>query len=272
MLDTTIFGKTLAAGTYAVGDVVELACIDGPATVRSGRGAAILKRISAFMAISASGAGTQWEVSVQNSDWVDPAINMTSYLDGATALDIQSGSVQSGQNCPLTPNSSWKVVATCISGATTTVANSVMCVIDVDYPSVASIIDPTTLVGIPATLKDTLTVNLQAADIESAVWQAHSVDIFKAGYEYALVKAELKTGTYAATGFIKISDAAGMMGLSRAIPTAAATAAIRNFIEYASKLVKGPFTISYMLFSPTGTAVTGVGTNLLLDFAKRRVA
>lgn len=271
MLDTTVYGKTLAAGTYAVGDVVELGCIDGPANVRSGRGAAVLKRISAFMLISASGSTTQWEVSVQNSDWVDPVINMTAFLDNATALDKQSGSIQDGQNCPLTPNSSWKVVATCITGATTTVANSIMCVIDIDYPSVASIIDPTALVGIPATIKDNLSVTLQAANIESAVWQGHSVDLFKAGYEYALVKAELKTGTNLATGLVKITDAAGMMGLSRAIPTAAASSNLRNFIEYASKLVKGPLTISYMLFSPTGTAITGVTTDLLLDFVKRRV-
>lgn len=271
MLDTTIFGASLPAGTYAVGDVVELKCIDGPANVRSGRGAAILKRISAFIMINASGSSTQWEVSVQNSDWVDPVINMTSYLSDATALDKQSGSVQDGQNCVLTPNSSWKVVATCITGATTTIGNSILCAVDVDYPSVASIVDPTSLVGIPATLRDTLSITLQAADIESAVWHGHSVDIFKAGYEYALVKAELKTGNNAATGLIKISDAAGMMGLSRAIPTAAAASAIRNFIEYSSKLVKGPMTISYMLFSPTGSAISNVNANLLLDFAKRKV-
>lgn len=271
MLDSTVFGKTLAAGTYAVGDVVELGCIDGPANVRSGRGAALLKRVSAHMLIDASGSTTQWEVSVQNSDWVDPIINMTAYLSSPTALDKQSGSIQDGQDCPLTPNSSWKVTATCVAGATTTIANSIMCVIDVDYPSVASIVDPTKLVGIPATLRDSLSITLQAADIENAVWQGHSVDIFKAGNEYALVKAELKTGSNAATGLIKISDAAGMMGLTRAIPTAAASANIRNYIEYASKLVKGPLTISYKMFSPTGTAITGVTTDLLLDFVKRRL-
>ena len=46
-IDTSLFAADIPAGTYAVGDVVNLACIDGPANVRSGRGAAKLKPIIA---------------------------------------------------------------------------------------------------------------------------------------------------------------------------------------------------------------------------------
>lgn len=271
MLDVTVFGKTLAAGTYAAGDVVQLGCIDGPKNVRSGRGAAILKRITSVMAIAASGSMTWWKVHVKNSDWIDDAASLTAPLSDPTALDLQSGCVQDGQNCPLTPNSTWEVWAECTVGGTTTIDNSIICTIDVDYPSVSAIIDPKSLVGFPTTIADTITTNLQKADIENAAWTNHSVDIFKAGYEYALVKPEIRSSGGASAGLIKIADAAGMSGLARIIPISTPVSNLRNYIEYAGKLVKGPLTIGYMLFSATGTAVTGSNVELTLDFVKRRV-
>lgn len=271
MLDVTVFGKTLPAGTYNNGDTVQLACIDGPATVRSGRGAAILKRITSLMLISASGSVTGWKIHVKNSDWIDDAISYNAILSEIAALDKQSGAVQDGQNCPLTPNSSWQVWAECTNGTTTTIDNSIICVIDVDYPSVSSIIDPSTLQGYPTTIPDTIVADLQTADIENAKWTSHSVDYFKAGYEYALVKPEVKNTGGNSVGLIKLSDAAGMGGLSRIIPTASSVGNLRNLIEYASKLTKGPMNISYMMFSATGTAVTGATVELMLDYVKRRV-
>lgn len=271
MLDVTVFGKTLPAGSYAAGDVVQLGCIDGPKNVRSGRGAAILKRITSVMAISASGSMTWWKVHVKNSDWIDDAASLTAALSDPTALDLQSGCVQDGQNCPLTPNSSWEVWAECTSGGTTTIDNSIICTIDIDYPSVAAIVDPKTLVGFPTTITDTITADLQKADIESAKWTSHSVDLFKAGYEYALVKPEIRSSNNASSGLIKIADAAGMSGLARVIPISTPVSNLRNYIEYAGKLVKGPLTIGYMMFSGTGTAVTGASVELTLDFVKRRV-
>lgn len=270
MLDVTLFGADIPAGSYAAGDTIELGVIDGPAVVRSGRGAAYLKRITSGTLIGASGASSWWKVSVQNSDWIDPAESLTAPLDAATALDKYSGCVQDGQNCPLTPNSTWRVVATCVNNLTTTIANSVFCTIDIDYPQVASIVDPTQLVGFPTTIIDEVTTDLQAPTISAAKWTTHSVDVLKAGYEYALVKPEIRTGN-ASVGFIKISNAAGMGGLSRIMPISTPVANLRNMIEYAGKLVKGPMDISYMMFSDTGTAVTGATASLLLDFVKRKV-
>lgn len=271
MLDTSTFGVSLPAGTYAVGDRVQLKCIDGPANVRSGRGAAILKRITSTILINTSGSLTYWKVYVKNSDWIDPTISMTAALNEPTALDKQCGAIQDGQNCPLTPNSSWEVWAVCTFGATTTIGNSIMCNIDVDYPSVASIIDPASLVGFPTTLIDEITADLQAANIEAAKWTSHSVDDFKAGYEYAFVKPELRTYGGSSVGLIKISDAAGMSGLARVMPISSNVENVRNFIEYASKMRKGPITISYMLFSQSGSAVSASQCELIMDYVKRRV-
>ena len=270
MLDVSLYGASIPAGSYAAGDTVELACIDGPAVVRSGRGAAYLKRITCGTLLGVSGAASWWKVSVQNSDWIDPAESLTAPLDAATALDKYSGCVQDGQNCPLTQNSSWKVIATCVNTTTTTIDNSIFCCIDIDYPQVASIIDPTSLVGFPTTISDEVTTDLQSPSIVGAKWTTHNVDVFKAGYEYALVKPEVRAGT-AAVGFIKISNAAGMAGLSRIIPLSTPVANLRNMIEYAGKLTKGPMDISYMMFSGTGTAVTGSTVTMLMDYVKRKV-
>lgn len=171
---------------------------------------------------------------------------------------------------PLEVNSSWIVTAEVVNTVTTTIDNSVFALIDIDYPSVASIVDPTNLQGVPTSIEDNITNDLMATDITAATWTGHSVDFLKAGFEYALVKIEgTSTGPFA--GFIKISDAAGMQGLSRIIPLSTPVANLRNAIEYASKLVKGPMSISYMLFAQNGTAQTGVSTNLVLDFVKRGV-
>ena len=272
MLDVSLFGATIPAGTYAVGDVVQLKNIDGPAVVRSGRGAAYLKRITSGILIDPSGSMTYWKVHVKNSDWIDDAINMTAALGAATSLDLQSGCVQDGQNCPLTPNSSWEVWAECTAGGTTTIDNSIFCTIDIDFPQVSSIIDPKQLQGFPTTIDNSITADLQKADIENAKWTTINVDMFKAGYEYALVKPEIRnTGGVASAGFIKLSNAAGMGGLSRIIPISSPVANLRNNIEYASKLVKGPMDLSFMMFSNSGTAISGATVDLLLDFVKRKV-
>lgn len=273
MLDVSLFGASIPAGSYVRGDTIELQIIDGPKVVRSGRGAAILKRITSGLIIgsSASGAKSFWEVSVRNSDWIDDATSLTTPLDDANALDKYSGNVQDGQNCILTPNSSWQVTAKCKAPVTTTVDNSIFCCIDVDYPQVSSIEDPTKLMGYPTSIEQEFTADLAKADITTSKWTVINTDMFKAGFEYALVKPELTTPGNGATGFIKISNAAGMGGLTRIIPISSPVANVRNIIEYASKLVKGPMDLGVMLFSMTGTAVTGATVDVLLDFVKRRV-
>lgn len=271
MIDSSLFGVDIPAGTYAVGDMVQLKAVSGPANVRSGRGAAFLKRITTGTLLNASGSDSLWYVHVKNSDWIDPTISITASLREPTVLDEKNGCNQRGHDCPLTPNSAWEVYAVCARATTTTVANSVYALIDVDYPSVSSIIDPDTLPGIPASIKDerASTTTNAAGTLTTASFEVHNVDIFKAGFEYALEKIE-STGSPGYCGFISISNAAGMSGLKRIIPTVTSSQNIKSKIEYASKLVKGPMDIGYLLFDPAGTGGTTTAETVL-DFVKRRV-
>jgi len=273
-IDVSTFAADLPAGTYTAGDVIELGNVAGPAVVRSGRGPCSLKRTIASMATNESGSVTAWEIYVQNSDWVDPAISVAIPLSYATALDVRSSAIQSGHDCNLTPNSSWRVWAVCTNGGTTTVANSVIMDIEVDYPQVSAIIDPTQLIGIPASIKYSVTglaINATGT-ATTAGWTTFNVDLFKAGYEYALEKIELTVvgGSVSVAGHVAISNAAGMGGLTRIIPISNSRANIRPFIEYASKLQKGPMDISFKLYNQAGTATTAT-VNLIMDFVKRKV-
>ena len=276
MIDSTLFGATIPAGTYARGDIVPLSIIDGPSVVRSGRGAAILKRLTTGILINASGSMSSWRIFVKNSDWVDPMISMCASVRETTALDEKSGSIQRGNNCALTPNSSWEVYAECQLADTTTIANSIFALIDIDYPSVSSIVDPDNLTGIPASIINTRTgVSGNAGGaITTANWQVVNVDFFKAGFAYALQKVELISGTsgVALQGFIALSNAAGMGGLKRIMPIASNPANIRNKVEYSSQLVKGPMDISVMFFDNSGTASSGNVADIIFDFVKRRTA
>lgn len=271
-IDSSLFMVDLPAGTYSVGDVVELRNVAGPAVVRSGRGVANLKRLTTGIIGSANGSITYWEINLKNSDWIDPMTSLSGQLRSNTALDERSGSIQRGNDCPLTPNSSWTVTARCIGGSTTTIANTIFALIDIDYPSVASIVDPDSLPGIPTSIDYTpaaaITENALGAGL-SANWDTFNVDIFKAGYEYALQKIEMMSSP-TLCGFMALSNAAGMGGLQRILPTVGLLEAIKNKVEYATKLVKGPMDVKFMMFNNTGTA--GTQTPLVIfDFVKRRV-
>lgn len=271
-VDSTLFVADLPAGTYAAGDMVKLNCHSGPANVRSGRGAAILKRMVGGMINYASGAGTTWRIHIKNSDWVDDAIVLSSYLNDPTSLDQHSGSVRLGNNDSLTPNSAWDVYAECIGGATTTVANSVFALIDIDYPSVSSVTDPDALIGVPASITFDMTgatVNAMGA-MGGATWQVQNVDYLKAGYEYALQEISV-CSSKSITGFIALSNAAGMGGLTRIVPVFSNPSCIRQTIEYATKLVKGPMDVKTMFFNDAASATTD-NVYMIHDFVKRKVA
>lgn len=272
-IDSSLFGVDLPAGTYTNGDVIKLGNISGPAVVRSGRGAAILKRLTVGQIGSASGSTSYWKIHAKNSDWVDDMISVNSNLRVATMLDERTGCVQSGNNCPLTPNSSWEVWAECVETVTTTVANSLFALIDIDYPSVSSITDPDSLIGIPTSIEyDTAAAITIGAlgTLQTSAWYTVNVDLFKAGYEYAMAKLEVVTNSPSA-GFVALSNAAGMGGLTRIIPFVDSSGAIRNKIEYATKLVKGPMDIKILPFANSSTASSSIHY-LVMDFVKRRVA
>lgn len=270
-IDSSLFMADIPAGTYAAGDQITLTIKAGPSVVRSGRGAAILKRLTVGQLGNVTGSTSTWKISVKNSDWIDEMKSVTVPLYNASALDERTGSVQRGNDCPLTPNSTWEVVATCTSAYTTTVANSIFALIDIDYPSVSSIVDPDNIPGIPTTIDYQIpaAINLNALGASAAAaWDEANVDIFKAGYEYALQKIEMTS--ILGSGFIALANAAGMAGLCRIIPIATTADSIRNKVEYATKLVKGPMDIKYLMFANAGTASTGRPT-VLLDFVKRKV-
>ena len=267
-IDVTTFAADLPAGTYTAGDTVELVCTSGPKVVRSGRGAALLKRISSFFMGPTTGS-THWRIDVQNSDWVDKTSSFAVLMTNPTAMDVRTGAIQAGHDCPLTPNSEWKVTATCIIGNTTTVAASLTAEIEIDYPSVSAITDPTKLAGIPASINVSNAVTINATgSATTANWEIINVDFFKAGFEYALEKVELSVPAANVMGYISLSNAAGMGGLTRIIPITADRDNIRPLIEYASKLVKGPLDIGFKLFATTASTSTA---NVTFDFVKRRI-
>lgn len=270
-IDSTLFTVDIPAGTYTAGDKITLSCKAGPSVVRSGRGAAILKRLTTGMLGNVSGSISHWKISVKNSDWIDSMTSLTASLLDVTALDERTGAIQRGDDCVLTPNSSWDVVATCVVGSTTTVANTIFALIDIDYPSVSSIVDPDALPGIPTTIDYTppaaITLN-GLGSVTAATWNEVNVDIFKAGFEYALQKVEMIG--FVGCGFIALANAAGMAGLCRIMPLSAAASAIRNKVEYATKLVKGPMDIRFLICANSATPSTAT-PNILMDFVKRKM-
>lgn len=271
-IDSTLFAVDIPAGTYTKGDTITLGCVAGPEVVRSGRGAAILKRLTVGIVGSASGSTSYWKIAVKNSDWIDPMESLTANLDGPTALDERSGCIQRGNDCQLTPNSSWEVVATCVYTGTTTVANTIFALIDIDYPSVSSITDPDSLIGVPTTIDyetPSVITGHALGSVASATWNTYNTDIFKAGYEYALQKIEV-VADKPIIGFISLANAAGMGGLQRIMPIAAMSVNIRNKVEYATKLQKGPMDIKFLMFANSGTATTATPV-ILMDFVKRKV-
>lgn len=273
MIDSTLFGADLPAGTYTKGDKIQLKCVSGPANVRSGRGAAILKNITSGMLGSIAGSVTLWRISVKNSDWIDTADNFTAVINAATALDVRSGCNNFGHDCDLTPNSNWVVEAECLFTITTTIANSIFALIDVDYPQVSSIINPAKLKGNPtAIVHDSTTETANAAgSLTTAAWSVRNVDVFKAGYKYALDKVENITDG-ATVGFLSICNAAGMAGLARIIPIVSNAEAIKQTIDYASVLVKGPMDIKTMYFdNNTGAGFSIPAAYMILDYVKVRV-
>lgn len=271
MIDSTLFGATIAAGTYAAGDTVPMQVVEGPAVVRSGRGSAILKRIMGGAMLYASTNTTVWRIHVKNSDWIDDAIVATGYLNNATALDQHSGIVRIGNNSPLTPNSAWQVYAECIKGGTPTTALDLFALIDIDYPQVSSIIDPDTLQGVPASIPyDIASATVNAAgSITSAAWETKNVDYLKAGYQYALQEMTIVPAANGdITGFVAICNAAGMGGLERIIPVSSGITNIRQTIEYCSILTKGPMDVKTMFFSSSATTSN---VYMIHDFVKRRM-
>lgn len=263
-IDTSLWAVDIAAGAITKGATYELTCTDGPSVVRSGRGAAILKRISSF---KMGAGGVNFIISIINSDWIDPVVNEATSASAATAFDRRTGGYQSGNNCQLTPNSSWRVVAVALNSGTAT-AGTLFTTIDIDYPTVSSIIDPDAIPGIPSSIVMEKTItSIAAGSYIGSGWTGQSEDFFKAGYEYALQKLSV-VDIAGVLAFVSLSNAAGMGGLTRIVPCYSDASAIRTIVEYASKLVKGPLDVKVKLI---GTSSGTVTTTIIMDYVKRKV-
>lgn len=265
-IDSTLFCADIPAGTYAVGDTVNLVCTDGPANVRSGRGSAKLKTI---MTGNIGTASLIWKIHVKNSDWIDEVQNLAVGMQGSvTAFDDESGGSQGGHDCNLTQNSGWMVYAECMAAGTITAANSLFCLIDVDYPEVGGVTNPRAAVGLPTSISynKTITTNVLGAAL-TATWASESVDYFKAGYRYVLDAVESMMPNSSAVGFIAFSNAAGMGGLTRIIPINNQIDAIRYPVRYSSVLVKGPMDVKLKIFEATAKVVT---VNTVHDYVKQK--
>lgn len=252
MIGTTVFGIDIPAGTYAVGDRVQLVHTDGPETVLTGMGAPILKSVQALM----TGVNAPvWNVYVQNDRWIDPVGAVTGVLSSATSCDEKSVSTINGHDCPLEQNSGWTVYAECIAGATSTGSNSICAVIDIEYPAVNAVISPDEMVGTPCTItwKASNVPVFATGNLAGATWYTKSVDYFKSGTKYMLESVGMSSAVANNCGFVAFSNAAGMGGLTRIIPISNDISAIQKAIKYASVQLKGSFDVKLKLFGANAT-------------------
>jgi len=251
-IDTTLFAADIPAGTYNVGDIIPLVNIDGPANVRSGRGAAKLKSV---ICGQFNAATPYFRIHIKNSDWIDELASFTGAASGnfaTTLFDDESGAVQKGHDCNLTPNSGWQVYAECVVAGTPTAANSIFALIDIDYPEVGGVTDPKKAVGFPTTINYDIASVPSAAfgSLVGSTWTSQSVDYFKAGFKYVLDAVELSSSAVV-VAFVAFANAAGMGGLTRIIPIINNPNAIRYSVKYSSVLVKGPMDIKIKAFQAT---------------------
>ena len=255
-IDSSMFAANLPAGTYTAGDIIPLKNVRGPAIVRDGYGAALLKRMICGTVRSTAAAKIIGHVVVKNSNWVDEMANIAAPVS-AVALAENSSNIQRGHDSKLTPNSGWEVKFIVDETATTTAANDVFCVLDVDYPSVQAVQNPRTAPGTPCTIVRNDTVTTGAiGSIESAPWTTVNVDFLKAGFRYLLTEM----GAYSSAvgmGFISISQAAGQQGLERIIPCIPADSGyMRYLLDYSTPLVKGPMNLNYLMLAASATSVS----------------
>lgn len=267
-IDSTLFAADIPAGTYAIGDIVPLVCIDGPSNVRSGRGTAKLKSVTCAQFAAQN---PYFRIHIKNSDWIDDMSSIAGPVggqNGTTIFDDESGAVQKGHDCNLTPNSGWQVWAECVVAATSTSANSIFCLIDVDYPQVSAVTDPKNAVGFPTSISyDESMTSIAFGNLVTSQWVVSNVDYLKAGYKYVLDAVEMTTANNA-LGFVAFSNAAGMGGLTRIIPICSYTNAIRYSVKYSSVLVKGPMDVKLKVFT---AAAASTDVYMVHDYVKQKV-
>lgn len=254
-VDSSLYSLNLAAGTYTAGEKYAMTLIKGPAVVRDGYGAAVMKRITTF-STTVSNVGM---VSVQNSSWIDPVKNLVGSVASDqinTAFAQISPNLQRCANVQLQPNSSWTVIWECKTTMTIQSAIDVYCMIDIDYPSVAAVANPQEEDGTPCTIEYAATIT-DTVRGDPLNWQEFNVDLFKAGYRYLISSIVMGTGDNGTTqfGFIAISGAAGQAGLCQILPCSVRPlGAMRPYYDYSNIFVKGPMNIQIAVVDNTSGA------------------
>lgn len=258
MIDSTLFAVDLPAGTYTAGQKIPMNPIRGPAVVRDGYGQAKLKQVITFATSSYISFGSH--VDFKNSNWNDSQKNLINSANGNQQLTLLAKTSPALQKCgdvELQPNSSFDVNVVIGETVTTTAANTVLLLMDIDYPSVQAVSNPADETGMPVTImrNDTVTITADGS-AATTVWTTVNVDEFKAGYRYLLAQCGLVCAT-GLLGFVAFSGAPSMNGLTRIIPALPKTGAnARLELDYSTALVKGPMDISYAVFGTAGTAAT----------------
>lgn len=267
MIGSMLFVGDMPAGTYAAGDRIPMVLKDGPAVVRPGLGAPVLQGITTGAILKRSTTQFPGLFHIKNDNWVDEIINAPCALEDTTALSGDSTGYQAGCGCVLQENSGFTVYAEVNQAITTTVANSLFVLIDIDYPAVGAIADPEKEIGTPCSIEYDLAVTINATGAAvAALWDVQSFDKFKAGSRYLMTKIQPVIDAGTAHGFVAFEGGASMNGLVRIIPTTTLSSAIGRTIHYATVEQKGPVNVKAMFFEPTaGTA----NIDVVADYCKR---
>lgn len=268
MIDSALYTANIASGTsVSVGDIIPLALHTGSATVRQGYGQPVLKKITTGSVSHQATGKPIFEYFVQNSNWIDPMINGSNVLWSSSALVDTSTGIQSGQDCPLEPNSTWQIYAKCIvAGAYTDAGDSLVALIDIDYPSVAAITNPATETGTPCSLARNQNVTLVGVGSTPA-FTYESVDDFKPAFRYLKTKVSVTTPTSGDVGFIATRNGASMSGLCEIVPWCSSSTFQSMPMPYSVVETKGSRDIGLMGWA-TGTGAT-VSAHVITDYVKK---
>lgn len=270
MIDSALYTANINAGTsVSVGDIIPLVLHTGSATVRQGYGQPVLKKITTGSVSHQATGKPVFEYFVQNSNWIDPMINGSNVLWSASALVDNSTGIQSGQDCPLEPNSTWQVYAKCIvAGAYTDAGESLACLIDIDYPIVASIVNPATETGTPCSIARNQTVTLVGVG-STPVFSFESVDNLKPAFRYLKTKVSVTNSQSGSVGFLATRNGATMSGLCQIVPWCSSSTFLSMPMPYAVIETKGSVDVGLMGWD-TGTGAT-VSAHIITDYVKKAI-
>ena len=267
MIGSMLFVADMPAGTYAIGDKIPLVLKDGPAVVRPGLGVPVLQGITTGAVLKRSTTQFPGLFHVKNDNWVDEIINAPCALEDPTALSIDSTGYQGGCGCVLLENSGFTVYAEFNQAITTTVDNSLFCLIDIDYPAVGAIANPEEEIGTPCSIDYHMSITSHSTGTATAaLWDVQSFDMFKAGSRYLMTKIQPVVDSGTLHGFVAFEGGASMNGLVRIIPTTTSSSAIGRTIKYATVEQKGPVNVKTLMFEVTGSSKV---FDVVTDYVKR---